>query len=163
MDGGLLNTLFFTQIKKLFFSAFTSCQQLAQNWLEGPLFCCKKEKSIINYIRLQYFIRNVKQVNFSSENRQIITLFGTLIFVAKVRITLEPFNIRTVYRTDFGWCLISSKLLAIEKSLIPHLKALILSILILERNWVWCHSEGGHALLTKKALLSLELVWSFSL
>ena len=30
------------------------------------------------------------------------------------------------------------------------------------KNWAWHHPEGGHAPLTEKALLLLELVWSLS-
>ena len=30
------------------------------------------------------------------------------------------------------------------------------------KNWAWHHPEVGHAPLTEKALLLLELVWSLS-
>ena len=30
------------------------------------------------------------------------------------------------------------------------------------KNWAWHHPEGGHAPLTEKALLLLELIWSLS-
>ena len=30
------------------------------------------------------------------------------------------------------------------------------------KNWAWHHPEGGHAPLTEKALLLLELVWNLS-
>ena len=30
------------------------------------------------------------------------------------------------------------------------------------KNWAWHHPEGGHAPLTEKVLLLLELIWSLS-
>ena len=48
------------------------------------------------------------------------------------------------------------------KQMIPHLKALIQGFQNQQKNWAWHHPEGGHAPLTEKALLLLELVWSLS-
>ena len=41
-----------------------------------------------------------------------------------------------------------------ESPYIGHLEA--------AKKWAWHHLEGGHAPLTKKVLLLLELVWSLS-
>ena len=46
--------------------------------------------------------------------------------------------------------------------MIPHLKALIKGFENQEESWVWHHPEDDPALLTEKALLLLELVWSLS-
>ena len=45
--------------------------------------------------------------------------------------------------------------------MIPHLKALIITFQNQERYWAWHHSEGGHALLTEKALPLLKYARSF--
>ena len=49
----------------------------------------------------------------------------------------------------------------IQKQMILHLRALILSFLNQETNWAWNHPKGVHALSTEKALLSLKLVRKF--
>ena len=75
---------------------------------------------------LKYFAQKSEWALFLQgfRKRRIVPLWKALIYsflksfcqkCTSFKITVEQFNIRTVYRTDFGWCLISSKLLAIEK------------------------------------------------
>ena len=48
------------------------------------------------------------------------------------------------------------------EQMIPHLKALIQGVQNQQKYWALHHPEGGHAPLTEKALLLLELLWSLS-
>ena len=43
--------------------------------------------------------------------------------------------------------------------MVYHFKALIQGFQNLYRNWVWHHPRGGHAQITKKAPLSLKLIY----